>query len=227
MREESSEDGVWISTTVNNINVIQGVSRREYTDNWRARQPAERVEWSKSVLRQASQAWRRGEILTDEQVGDVWHYNSKPEYDTAPFISGGGWPLVSETVKNVLEQFDLGTTAFHPLRLMDSTETYLATAEPYYLLNVGNKRSMGNYAVLGPEGDVRAPLSNRYGKTYLPRTNQEKELVVVPEALGGPDIWLDPIVPKLLFLSDRLASGLKSNGLDKGWGLVRCPVGRL
>ncbi|SDX63798.1 hypothetical protein SAMN05444358_10851 [Ruegeria halocynthiae] len=225
--DDSDAPCVWIATTVNNINVIQGVSRREYTDNWRARQPAERVEWSKSVLRQASQAWKSGEILTAEQVGDVWHYNSKAEYYTAPFISGGGWPLVSETAKGILEQFDLRETVFHPLTLIDSTESYLTTPEPYYLLNVGNKRSVGNYDVLGPEGDVRSPLSNRYGKTYLPRSNQEKALVVVPEALGGPDIWLDPKVPNLLFLSDHLVSGLKSNGVDKGWGLIRCPVGTL
>lgn len=135
--------------------------------------------------------------------------------------------MVSQAVKGVLEQFDLGSTVFHPSALIDATESYLITPEPYYLLNVGNKRSMGNYDVLGPEGDVMAPQSNRYGKTYLPRTNQEKELVFVPEALGGPDVWLDPKVPNLLFLYGRLVSGLRSNGADKGWGFIRCPVCRL
>jgi hypothetical protein len=52
-------------------------------------------------------------------------------------------------------------------------------------------------------------------------------LVVVPEALNGPDIWIDPKVPSILFLSDALASGLKAAGVDKGWGLVRASVGTL
>lgn len=135
--------------------------------------------------------------------------------------------MISETAKAVLERFDLGETVFHPLTLMDSEETRLTTPEPYHLLNVGNKRSMGNYEALGPEGDSRAPLRNRHGIVYLPNHHQEGELVVVPEALTGPDIWLDPKVPSLLFLSDRLVTGLKSAGMDKGWGLARCAVGTL
>ena len=227
-RTDGKEPCVWIATTVNNINVIQGVSRREYTDTWLNRQTAEDVEWSKEVLSQASRAWKCGDILTVEQVGDVWHYNSKAEYNTDPFINGGGWPMVSELAKAVLEQFDLGNTVFHPLKLMDSTETYLTTSEPYYFLNVGNKRSMGNYSALGPNGVIGSPLRNvADGRLYLPQIQRESELVVVPEALVGPDIWLDPKVPKLLFLSDALVSGLKDAGADKGWGLVRVPVGTL
>ncbi len=226
--EDSNAQCVWIATTVNNINVIEGVSRREYTDNWRNKQSAEDVEWSKSILRQASQSWKRGDLLAKEQVGSVYHYNSKAEYYTAPFINGGGKPMVSQSAKSVLEQFDLGDTVFHPLTLMDSTENHLTTSERYYFLNVCNKRPMGNYDALGPEGDIRSPLNNiGNGICYLPRSNQESKLVVIPEALGGPDIWLDPKVPNLLFLSDHLAAGLKDAQMDKGWGLVRCPVGRL
>lgn len=143
-------------------------------------------------------------------------------------MNGGGYPLVSETTKAVLEQFDLGHTVFHPLKLLDPTETVPTTSEPYYLLNVCNKRAMGNYEALGPEGELRAPLNCLgEGIVYIPSSGQEKELVVVPEALNGPDIWLDPKVPELLFLSDALVSGLKAAGVDKGWGLVRVPVGTL
>ncbi len=127
-----------------------------------------------------------------------------------------------------MEQFDLGETAFHPISLMDPDETHLTTREPYFLLNVCNKRSMGNYRALGPEGDYKAPLSCRGGGIrYLPMPGQEDRLVFTPDAIGGPDIWLDPKVPKLIFLSDHLASGLKQAGLEKSWRLVRCSVGVL
>ncbi|WP_170325982.1 hypothetical protein [Ruegeria arenilitoris] len=176
-----------------------------------------------------SGGWKRGEILTKEQVGELWYFNAHPEFIPPPFISGGGYPLVSETAKAVLERFELGETVFHPLTIMDSEETRLTTPEPYYLLNVGNKRSMGNYEALGPEGGpASAPLNCRGGGIrYLPRSGKEDRLIIVPEALNGPDIWLDPKVPSLLLLSDRLVTGLKSAGMDKGWGLVRCAVGTL
>ncbi|WP_170565698.1 imm11 family protein [Ruegeria atlantica] len=137
-----------------------------------------------------SDSWKRGDILTKEPVGDIWYFNTYPEYVGPPFMSGGGYPLVSELAKSVLERFDLGETVFHPLTLMYSHETRLSTPEPYYFLNVCNKRSMGNYEALGPEdGPASAPLNCRGGGVrYLPISGQEKELVVVPEALAGPDI---------------------------------------
>ncbi len=228
MNDDQSTPCIWVSTTVNNINAIQSVIRKEFTSKWRERRSAEDVEWSKRMVVESGDGWKRGEILTREQVGDIWYYDSKAEYYTAPFISGGGFPLVSETAKSVLEQYDLGDTVFHPLTLMHSSESYLTTPEPYYLLNVGNKRSIGNYEALGPEGDNRAPLNNiGNGAVYLPQSDRENQLVVVPEALDGPDIWLDPLVPSLLFLSDALVTGLKDAGVGKGWGLVRASVGVL
>ncbi|WP_170504532.1 imm11 family protein [Ruegeria arenilitoris] len=226
--EANSDPCVWISTTVNNINEVQGTIRREFGKTWRAEHSPEDVEWSKRMVRESDLGWKRGDILTKEQVGDVWYFNTHPEYTEPPFINGGGYPLVSESAKAVLEQFDLGETVFHPLTLMDSGETRLSTPEPYYLLNVGNKRSMGNYEALGPEGEVNAPLvSIANGVVYLPSHYKEAQLVVNPDALTGPDIWLDPKVPSLLFLSDQLVTGLKEAGMDKGWGLVRCAVGTL
>ncbi|NOD33991.1 MULTISPECIES: imm11 family protein [unclassified Ruegeria] len=213
---------------MNRSGVIQSILRKEFGLSWREKRSADHVEWSKRMVQESALGWKRGDILTKEQVGEVWYFNSKAEYYTAPFISGGGYPLVSEFTKAVLEQFDLGNTVFHPLKLMDSTESHLTTSEPYYFLNVGNKRSMGNYDALGPEGDIRSPLDNiGNGIRYLPRSSRESELVVVPEAMDGPDIWVDPLVPKLLFLSDHLVAGLKAAGVDKGWGLVRCRVGTL
>jgi hypothetical protein len=227
-RTDGKEPCVWIATTVNNYDVIQGVLRREFTPQWRDKQTPEHVDWSKKMVQESDLGWKRGEVLTKEQVGDVWYFDSKAEYHTEPFINGGGYPLVSESAKAILEQFDLGQTIFHRLTLVDPSESRLTTSEPYYLLNVSNKRSMGNYDVLGPDGVIGSPLRNvAEGRLYLPQIKRESELIVVPEALVGPDIWLDPKVPSLLFLSDTLASGLKAAGVDKGWGLVRASVGTL
>ncbi|MEO1108887.1 MAG: DUF1629 domain-containing protein [Pseudomonadota bacterium] len=218
---------VWIATTTNNINKVQPVVRREFVDIPTWELPEAELSKYKPLFDAVYNDWKRGDILTPEMVGEIWYYNSKADYYTAPFISGGGLPMVSEAAKRVLERYDLGTTVFHPITLMNSEETARTTSEPYYLLNVANKRSMGNYDVLGPEGDNRAPLNNRHGIRFRPQSGQEAELVVIPEALGGPDIWLDPKVPEILFLSDALVQGLKASAVDEGWGLVRCAVGTL
>ncbi len=180
------------------------------------------------MLRERYSTWTSGEVLKSEQVGDIWYFNTRPELNTPHFLNGGGSPLVGQAVKGVLEQYDVGKTVFHPITLMNPEETQLVTREPYFFLNVCNKRAIGNYEALGPEGDYRAPLNCRAGGlVYLPRAGQEDQLVIAPGAIGGPDIWLDPKVPGLLFLSDHLASGLKQAGLDASWRLVRCAVGVL
>ena len=224
--DPSPDPCVWVCTTLNDIHKIISIKRKEY-GSWRLQQTPELAEWTDRMLQESARGWKRGEVLTQEHVGDMWYFEPHPDYVLPPFVSAGGFPLVSESVKTVLEQFDIGETIFHPLKIMDWDETRFTTPEPYYFLNVCNKRSIGNYEALSTKGDVTPPLRNRHGIVFLPNSDHEEKLVVVPEALDGPDIWLDPKVSELLFLSDQLVAGLKQAGMDKGWGLVRASVGRL
>ncbi len=128
-RVETENACVWIATTMNGTNT-QAVIRKEFGDRWRSRRSTEDVEWSKRMVSESARGWRRGDVLTKEQVGDVWFFNTKTEYHTDLFINGGGYPLVSENTKAVLEQFDLGHTVFHALKLLDPTETVPTTSEP-------------------------------------------------------------------------------------------------
>ncbi|WP_171123930.1 MULTISPECIES: imm11 family protein [unclassified Ruegeria] len=220
------ESHVWISTTWNNKSGVTPMTRREYERHWRAGQPKEIGEKYSELLQRTYDKVPKGEVLTAEEIGDVWYYGSQDGNPAPSFMNGGGLPVLSDSAKVVLEQFDLGETYFHAIRLQ-APAGHATRDEPYYILNVCNKRLMGNYEALGPEGDLTAPLNNKYGKRFLPRKGSEHKLVVSPEALGGPDIWIDPKVPRLLFLSERLVSALKAAGVDDGWGLVRCPVGVL
>ncbi|WP_171212076.1 imm11 family protein [Ruegeria sp. HKCCA5426] len=217
---------VWISTTWNNGNAIKGVIRKEFQNYWLAGQQPEVAEKYQTLLKQAFSKIKKGEPLTEEEVGETWYYGTGPGETTPNFMHGGGLPIVSDSAKSVLERFDLDQTYFCNLNLQ-APAGHPTTDEPYYILNVCNKRSMGNYEALGPEGDLTAPLDNLAGQIFLSRSGWEHKLVVIPEALGGPDIWIDPKIPKLLFLSERLVSALKAAGVDDGWGLVRCSVGVL
>ena len=49
-------------------------------------------------------------------------------------------------------------------------------------------------------------------------------LAVTPDALVGPDVWLDPRLRLGFFLSDRLVTALKAAKLDKPLILHRCRV---
>lgn len=39
--------------------------------------------------------------------------------------------MVSESQKTLLEQFDVGHTLFHPVRILDITKAFPTTIEPY------------------------------------------------------------------------------------------------
>lgn len=206
---------VWISTTWNNKSGVTPMTRREYERHWRAGQPKEIGEKYSELLQRTYAKVPKGEVLTEEEIGDVWYYGSQDGNPALSFMNGGGLPVLSDSAKAVLEQFDLGETYFHVIRLQ-APAGHATTDEPYFILNVCNKRSMGKYEALGPEGDLTAPLNNKYGKRFLPGKGSEHKLVVSPEALGGLDIWIDPKVPELLFLSERLVSALKAAGVDDG-----------
>ncbi len=91
--EAGSDPCVWVCTTLNDSSAIDAIIRKEFTRLWREQQTAERVEWSKRMLKESELGCKRGNLLTSEQVGDVWYFNTRPEFNSAPFISAGGYPF--------------------------------------------------------------------------------------------------------------------------------------
>lgn len=76
--DASTEPCVWISTTVNSINDIQADLRKEFGDDWARGRPSEDREWASRMIDESG-GWKRGEILTKEQIGDLWYFNAHPE----------------------------------------------------------------------------------------------------------------------------------------------------
>jgi len=58
----------------------------------------------------------------------------------------------------------------------------------------------------------------------LPFVPKDYDMAVTKAALVGPDLWIDPLVRKALFLSDPLAQALKAAKLTRPFGLRKCRV---
>lgn len=112
--------------------------------------------------------------------------------------------VVREHVKTLLEEFRLGRTHLH-----DVTITQPGHVEPFegqfYILNITEHRQ-----VFAPQQSAnayrnsdRAPWRIRLGNTKL-------DLAVRSELPGDVDMWFDPNLADVIFVSARLAAAVKA-----------------
>jgi hypothetical protein len=58
----------------------------------------------------------------------------------------------------------------------------------------------------------------------LPTIKKDDQLAVSPAAFDGPDVWVDPLLFKSVFLSGALGDALDAAGLRRAFDLFRCRV---
>ncbi len=133
-------------------------------------------------------------------------------------------PVVSEKLADTLRTGDLGASNFYPVSLkrLDTGATF---TQIFFILNIavckhalqpdrssGLRERMMAQTVKQREFNLKATVSN-------------DELVLSSSCLGGPDIWVDPMLPQeTFFVSDRLYRSLESENLSKPLDFVRCCV---
>lgn len=136
----------------------------------------------------------------------------------AIFNASGFW-VVSTACADVLRQFDLGEGALYPTKLFQHDRTTPVEGE-YFCLNFGNQKQafVPEYspAALKPH-----PTQDMWKLPFVPK---DYDMAVTKAALVGPDLWIDPLVRKALFLSDPLAQALKAAKLTRPFGLRKCRV---
>lgn len=184
----------------------------------------------KSFLRAGSR-FERGELVSiDEIGGPLWAWrrmNAKGE--KAPnFMELGFVPAVNAACKAVMEKANLGAINFHPIRILNAGRKSEPWPEEVFVVNVGNtKESLAIEEGLaskeiwesGTVGIQRSPDKIRYSGYPT------KPVPLTPEALEGPDIWMESKLSRgNLFISDHLAKLLKAAKMTGGWGLKECPV---
>jgi hypothetical protein len=145
-------------------------------------------------------------------------HDSDRNYENLPelFFAGSYW-VVSGEVADIMRRFDLGQGNLYPTKVFRKDRKTLI-GDRWFCLNFGNvKRAYQgggeNQMPWVPEPPIRhsAPL-----------ILMDNRLTVSSEAFAGPDIWVDPQIRDIFFISDRLSKDLKVEGVARAFGLKKC-----
>ena len=142
---------------------------------------------------------------------------AEPEKMAPMFAMGGSIPVVTAPARAAMEAFDLGDTRFHPITPWASDRQTRIDSEPLFIVNCCNVQS-----TLTWEGDrVAGGRRKSEVKDGIPRWRSffPEELIFDPDALEGPDLWMEKHLIDGLFLAPRMADALTQAGLVQGWYL--------
>lgn len=138
------------------------------------------------------------------------------KYNKLPHFFRSDWVLVSEACADVLRQFELRGGCFPVDLYQEDRKTFVPGT--FFHLNIGAVKN----AVLPEESPG---VSDPYGMGYSVLSSvKDDEVCVSSAALGGPDIWIDPILSSSIFFSDRLRAALKAAKVDTPFRAKRCLV---
>jgi hypothetical protein len=181
-----------------------------------------RSELSLSDLPRAAEHQRRneaGEQLSREYFPEiVFGSEHAPRFEKMPhFFRADSIMCVSAACRDVLQQFDLGCSAFYPVAVYQKDRKTLVPGE-YFAINFANTRS-----ALLPEQSTTIRQS-RVNYWILPTWITDDEIAVTRAALEPPDWWIDVRLSRGLFISDRMAKALKAAKMGRTFELKRCRV---
>lgn len=88
-----------------------------------------------------------------------------------------------------------------------------------FILNIGTAKDT---LIVDQSPGLEQP--NRDATKYYISLDPEAKYVARPEALDGPDVWADPKVRFVFFLSDRLVQALTSAKMKRYFYLIPCDV---
>ena len=130
-----------------------------------------------------------------------------------------GFICLSERAASVLRRFDLGEGGLYPLELLQS-DGVTPIPGPFWALNFGARKE-----ALVPEQSVGLRREPGWEPYFRPWEITDDVIAISSAAVsGGPDLWTDPRLRAAFFLSDRLLTALKKEGIAKAFKLSRCKM---
>ena len=152
----------------------------------------------------------------------IWFDDSAADFKKIPdlFWAMSQW-IVSEKAANIINNFDLGQGALYPVA-EGVFQSDRATRIPgsYYCWIFGCVKD-----ALLPEDCYNLREPQAAGLWFrIPWNLKDGDVAVSKQALLGPDVWIDPMLFKSLFLSARLGDALNDAGLSASLRLCRCRV---
>jgi hypothetical protein len=161
-------------------------------------------------------AYRRGERVIDSDVLSdevTLQRVTKPVEPPPPFFTND-YAFISDDLRAILEQFNLGQTAFKKVTLVNP---FKKTRHPNYnILNVCEVKD---------EIDVensQGLSAKAFSKSYYFTPTENDLMAVRKNAVEGAELWMDHTIDGAFFISDRLHAALKQAKLFKRPRFVRC-----
>ena len=155
----------------------------------------------------------------------VWNDKGRKERKRLPHLSIiNGYPVISEAAAAVIGKFDLGGGALYPIDGAFQSDRATPIEGEYFCRVFGNQK----HAFQPEESPDKRPfgvkVDGEYRRWNLPIVPKDDGLAVSAIAVEGPDVWVDPLLFKSVFLSSRLAEAVDLAGLGKTFRLFRCRV---
>jgi hypothetical protein len=155
----------------------------------------------------------------------VWNEKGRKEPKRLPHLSMiNGYPVISEAAAAVVGKFDLGDGALYRIDGAFQSDRATPIEGKYFCWVFGNQK----HAFQPEESPDKRPfgvkVDGKYLRWNLPIIPKDDGLAVSSTAVEGPDVWVDPLLFKSVFLSSRLAEALDQAGLRNAFRLFRCRV---
>lgn len=208
----SVESDVWVSQAMTDPGLVKGfIPITDSADPERAVDAARRNETGQP-------------LPADRFPARFFEGSQRPDEDSGPeplpdlFNAGDFW-VVSAALAQVLRGAELGRTSLYPTQLLREDRATPIDAE-YFCLNFGEARDAFD---AGRSPKVQ-PSQEKGADWLLPDALDDGDIALTPEALDGPDLWVDPGLGNAFFLSGTLVAALRDASLADGLGLRRCRV---
>jgi hypothetical protein len=209
-----SDDYVWVCQALGDTTVTSGVMFNDIRKNDKEHAIAIR------------EKIRKGESLSSENFPQkIWGTPpaTRRKYDFDLFHADGYWG-VSAKAAEVLRRFDLGGGGLFPVELFKAKGVECDDANPisgeWYCWNFGNMKQS-----FIPEQSGKL---FRAGEGKWDLSSQAEDFSVKLARSEGPDVWIDPALPRALFFSKDLGQALVDAGLankKSGFGkLIKCAL---
>ena len=220
----NKEKTVWMSDAMHDSTLIKAFTNVEIEAELEAAgqvgsDPADRV------VGDAMRRNKSGEPLPANRFPQSLHVSRKGKrYSKLPeMFSAGGFWVVSAACAEIMGQFNLGKSSLYPVAFFQHDQKTPIDGEYFYLnfgetLKAFDPDQTPNVRVYGL---IKSPPT---GFWEIPVNVVDGDVAINKSALNGPDLWLDPSVPKKFFLSDDLVQALKKAKLTRRFKLKKCRI---
>jgi hypothetical protein len=203
-------DEIWVSTVGSNSQLFDklGIREKHFGQDW----APPKFEMGTPTEEQAKRFNRhaRGEKLRrDEFVEAAYVFDPKRWSRVKDLFAVDGFFCVKGKLAELLKRFDLGNGELveFPIYEMDKTTRLPG---PFYFLNFGSQKDC---FLPGESKNARMLVRNKEAGVEIwkrPIEPEDGDIAVSASALDGADIWIDPKLNSVIFMSGPLHDAIEA-----------------